>query len=53
MTQYKIISKDHPNELWASGFSDKFRAEAHIPNLRRHMYPADRSKELIVVEEGA
>ncbi len=51
MASYKIISKDHPNELWASGFRDPEKAHSHIPNLRRFMYPADREKELIVVEE--
>lgn len=53
--EYKVITKDNPNELWASGFygeHGKAKAEKRIAEgyFHRHMYEADKHKTLVVVE---
>ena len=49
---YKVVSKDHPNELWASGFFSKEKAQKRIDERYWHkrMYERDKHKKLIVVE---
>jgi len=49
---YKIVSKVNTNEVWASGFYSKERAESQIPQVRKHMYAKDKLKELIVIKES-
>ena len=52
--EYQVITKSNPNEVWASGFyggRGKAKAEARVAGgyWHRHMYPADKHKELAVV----
>jgi hypothetical protein len=49
---YKVVSKDYPNELWASGFFSKEKAQKRIDEgyWHKRMYERDKCKKLIVVE---
>mgnify|MGYP000367212571 CR=1 FL=1 len=54
--EYKVITKDKPLEVWASGFYGEEgakRAQLMIRNgyWHRHMYPEDKAKVLVVVPE--
>ena len=50
---YKVITKDNPNELWASGFFDKAKAQRMVDEgyWHRYMYEKDKHKVLVVVDE--
>lgn len=53
--EYKVITEDNSNEVWARGFyGDYGRAKAQKMidegYFHKHMYEADKSKKLIVVE---
>ena len=49
---YKVMSKDYPNELWATGFYSKEKAQKRIDDgyYHKHMYEIDKHKKLVVVE---
>ncbi len=49
---YKVISKDYPNELWATGFFSKEKAQKRIDEgyYHKNMYEKDKHKKLVVVE---
>jgi hypothetical protein len=48
---YKVMSKDHPNELWGIGFYSKEKAQRRIDEgyYQKYMCEKDKSKKLIVV----
>lgn len=50
---FKVITKDNPNEVWASGFYSRETPEKMIKENYWHqfMYAKDKHKTLIVVEE--
>lgn len=48
---YKVVSECNKNEVWATGFCSKEKAQKLIDEryFHRHMYEQDKSKKLIVV----
>ena len=51
---YKVVSECNKNEVWASGFYSKEKAQKRIDEgyYRKSMYDEDKNKKLIVVECG-
>ena len=49
---YKVVSECNNNEVWASGFHSKDKAQKRIDEgyFRKFMYEKDKSKKLIVIE---
>ena len=49
---YKVVSEECHNEVWASGFYDKQKAQRRIDEgyFHRFMYECDKHKKLIVVD---
>ena len=53
--EYKVVTEDSPNEVWATGFYGdygKAKAQKIIDEgyFHKYMYESDKSKKLIVVE---
>ena len=50
---YKVVSEECHNEVWASGFYDRQKAQNRIDEgyFHRFMYETDKHKKLIVIEE--
>lgn len=50
---YKVVSEERHNEVWASGFYDRQKAQNRIDEgyFHRFMYETDKHKKLIVIEE--
>ena len=51
---YKVVSECNNNEVWASGFYSKDKAQKRIDEgyFYKFMYEKDKSKKLIVIEYG-
>ena len=51
---YKVVSECNNNEVWASGFYSKEKAQKRIDEGYFHnfMYEKDKSKKLIIIEYG-
>lgn len=49
---YKVVSECNNNEVWASGFYSKEKAQKKIDEgyFHRFMYEKDKSKKLIIIE---
>jgi hypothetical protein len=49
---YKVMSKDYPNELWATGFYSKEKAQGLIDKgyFQKYMYEKDKIKKLVVIK---
>ena len=49
---YKVVSECNNNEVWASGFYSKEKAQKKIFYFYfyRFMYEKDKSKKLIIIE---
>lgn len=49
---YKVVTESNENELWATGFYDKEKAQNRIDAgyFHKYMYKRDKHKKLIVVE---
>ena len=48
---YKVVTENNHNEVWASGFFDKEKAQKLIDEKYWHqyMYEKDKHKKLIVI----
>jgi len=51
---YKVVSEENHNEVWASGFYSKEKAQKRIDEgyFQKHMYEKDKKKKLIVIKEN-
>ena len=51
---YKVVSECNNNEVWASGFYSKEKAQKRIDlgYFHNFMYEKDKIKKLIVIEYG-
>ena len=49
---YKVVTKDSVNEVWASGFYSKLKAQQRVDEgyFHKFMYESDKHKVLIVIE---
>ena len=49
---YKVVSECNKNEVWATGFYSKDKAQKRIDECYFHrcMYEKDKAKKLIVIE---
>ena len=51
INMYKVVSECNKNEVWATGFYSKEKAQNRINEgyFHQYMYDADKHKKLIVV----
>ena len=51
---YKVVSECNNNEVWASGFYSKGKAQKRIDEnyFHKFMYEKDKNKKLIISEYG-
>ena len=51
---YKVVTQYNQNEVWASGFYDKEKAQKKIDEgyFHRYMYEKDKHKKLIVIQSS-
>jgi hypothetical protein len=50
---FKVVTEGREHEVWASGFADREKPERMLAEgyWHRHMYPEDKHKVLVVVED--